>query len=244
MHAQRPVGARGIEVDLRADQLGFQLANAFLQPVQSRVELRRVGLVLPVALVDRRAAVVEREHVPADDEVEVRVGVFQRERVTDFVTHAITVAGALATCKLEIALENIDTGDLCLGVQIGKAPRDLAGATAQVENPQRSGQAIARKQWFFLRPDCLRLERQVARHRFIAHLLGLRIAFGVHGTARSRFDERTVSTRKITSTSPCAIANGGSDWVGASGCRNDTFWNACTTPTNTFRYSASVAVAA
>ena len=43
------------------------------------------------------------------------------------------------------------------------------------------------------------------------------------------------STTKASSTTPCAMANGGSFCVGASSLRNGTFRNACTTATNTLR---------
>ncbi|HSE12671.1 MAG TPA: exodeoxyribonuclease V subunit gamma, partial [Rudaea sp.] len=61
VHAQRAIRARGFEVGLGANQPGVELADAFLQARQARVESPRIGLVLPVALVDRRAAVIERE---------------------------------------------------------------------------------------------------------------------------------------------------------------------------------------
>lgn len=63
-----------------------------------------------------------------------------------------------------------------------------------------------------------------------ASVSGSQIANG-----RNRFAAAIPATTKITSTSVCAIRNGGSDCVGASGFRNGSFWNACTTPTKLFR---------
>jgi Flp pilus assembly protein, pilin Flp len=41
--------------------------------------------------------------------------------------------------------------------------------------------------------------------------------------------------RKAMSAISCAIRNGGSDWVGASGLRNGNFWNDWTISTSTLR---------
>jgi hypothetical protein len=43
------------------------------------------------------------------------------------------------------------------------------------------------------------------------------------------------SATNNASTTSYVIKNGGSDCVGASGCRNGSFWKAYTTPTKTFR---------
>ena len=40
-------------------------------------------------------------------------------------------------------------------------------------------------------------------------------------------------------TRACAPTNGGSEPFGAKACSNDSFWNDCTTPTNTFKYKAT-----
>src|SRR4029079_36924 len=49
------------------------------------------------------------------------------------------------------------------------------------------------------------------------------------------------TTRKTTSAHPCAMRNGGSDCVRASGCSAGTFWNDCTIKTRTLKYSAAAA---
>jgi hypothetical protein len=54
-------------------------------------------------------------------------------------------------------------------------------------------------------------------------------------SGRKRAAARTPRRTKRASTASCATRNGASDWVGASGCRKASFWNACTTPTNTLR---------
>ena len=51
------------------------------------------------------------------------------------------------------------------------------------------------------------------------------------------------SVPQVSSTTPCAIANGGSACVGASACSAGTFRNDCTTSTNTLRYSEITAEA-
>jgi hypothetical protein len=47
---------------------------------------------------------------------------------------------------------------------------------------------------------------------------------------------------KATRTNPCAMAKGGSFWVGASALSAGTFSNDCTTSTNTLKYCAIIAV--
>jgi hypothetical protein len=54
-------------------------------------------------------------------------------------------------------------------------------------------------------------------------------------SGRYFFPATTPTAMKIASTATCAIRNGGSDCVGASGIRNGNFWNACTPPTKAFK---------
>src|ERR1700722_2550762 len=59
---------------------------------------------------------------------------------------------------------------------------------------------------------------------------------------RNRFRASVPKMMKITSTTPCAIANGGSEPFGASACSGATFWKSCAISTNTLRYNAMTAV--
>ena len=119
-------------------------------------------------------------HVAAHDQIERRVRELQRERVADVEPHTIAIRVAIPARQHEVAFEDVDAHDVRIAVQVGKPARDLAGAAAQVQDAQRPGQPVACEQRLLLRPDRLRLPGQVARHRLIAHLPGLRIAFGGH----------------------------------------------------------------
>jgi hypothetical protein len=54
-------------------------------------------------------------------------------------------------------------------------------------------------------------------------------------TGRNLTTAISVIIVKITNTTPCVIANGGSDCVGANALRPDTFIKLCATRTKTFR---------
>jgi hypothetical protein len=115
-------------------------------------------------------------HVPADDQVEAGIGDIEREGVALRVGDAIAEGHAVAPRACKVAFEDVDAGQRRLRIALRKPARDLAGAAAQVQDAQRAGQPVAIEQHLFLRPDRLRLVRQIARHRLVAHLFGLRIA--------------------------------------------------------------------
>ena len=54
-------------------------------------------------------------------------------------------------------------------------------------------------------------------------------------TGRNLAKAMSVIIMKITNTTPCVIANGGSDCVGANALRPDTFIKLCAMRTKTFR---------
>ncbi len=58
---------------------------------------------------------------------------------------------------------------------------------------------------------------------------------------RNFLNAATPRPMNTINSTPCATANGGSFCVGASACRNEIFWNDCTTSTKQFKYNAMIA---
>src|SRR5258708_25610465 len=71
--------------------------------------------------------------------------------------------------------EDIHAKDLRRGEELGQVQGDLGWAAAGVEDLRLGAELVARDQRHFLRPDRLRLRREVAHHRLVRHLPLLRV---------------------------------------------------------------------
>src|SRR5690606_34756940 len=107
------------------------------------------------------------------------IGAVQGEGIAGPVGDA-TAGVALVAGTRQVRLEDVHAQQRRQRVALGEAAGDLAGAAAEVEDARAFRQPVAIEQVSLLRPDRLRLVREVAGHGLVAHLLRLRIARVAH----------------------------------------------------------------
>ena len=82
--------------------------------------------------------------------------------------------------KIQMRIDDIDTEDAGSRKELRQARCRFARAASRVEDPCLGRERIAAQERHFLRPDGARLRGEVAHHRLVGHLPGLRIEIG-HG---------------------------------------------------------------
>ena len=142
------------------------------------------------------------QHMTADDQIERRVGQSQLEDAPVLEAHAFPRDGASRAGQSQVIIDHVDAEQTGAGKHLSEAQRNLAGAAARVEYVRLDGQAVAVEQWLFLRPDRLGLRREIADHRLVRHLPGLRVQVIRHaGVPRSAL-LTALSQRQGTSLAP------------------------------------------
>ena len=118
------------------------------------------------------------QHVAADDEIERAIRRVQLEHALVLEGHPRSQRRGASARERQVRVDDVDAEDKRLRVQLAEAEGDLARATAGVEDSQLPREIVPPEQLDLLRPDCIRLRREIADHRLVRHLLCLRIEIG------------------------------------------------------------------
>src|SRR5712691_1073167 len=122
------------------------------------------------------------EHVAAHREVKSMVRDFEPEYALVLERKPGRQAGKPRASERQVLVENVDAEHVRLRKMLGQARGALTSTAARVEDARFRRQIVAIDQPHFLRPDSSRLSLQVAHHRLVGHLLGLRVQIAHDGS--------------------------------------------------------------